>query len=660
MAQRPSTNPNLISPFHQNMLDRKPHLFESNGVPLAGTVNSQRPMTIRQGLNIMKAKLLKAVEFQQNGGTLPLPGSNNNNNNGFGNGGHQLGGMLNGSLGGGGSGRPIPRLGLGANGSGGGSGLNNQGFGQNLSSLSGNDVSREEPPFGPVDAVFTWVANTPEHAELRRQYLQMVSQSAPNTRQQVNVMNARQVQQGIRLRVNPQQQQNAQTKKANTVALADNGNNRYADHDELKYALRSIYKNAPWFRRIYLIVQDGQSPTWLIHTSDECPIPVYVVPHSMLYGEDYAPHLPTFNSQSIEAHLHRLPDLAEHFLYFNDDMMIANPMHWSTLWTAEGRPIYTMSGMVPTGPKISTMSKHQMAWINNGTILNKLFSSSRAEQREYPMHQACPMLKSSFEEIWALDGLRVYIEQTSAAKFRSTSDLYIVGFLVYWNIYKQKGIKNSAFRPSSMVSHFYHEVKDNSDPVQIFREVILRKPTLMCVNDMILKNRVLGLFLQTGFDVLFPEMCPAEVGHGEENNELLSIDDLNNGGGGGGGFGGMNLGSADGLHDLSSSLDGLNLGFPGQAPPQSFQQQRQQGQQFQQRQQQQPTQRQQPTQQQQQHINRTTLGPGHGLGGSNLRTSRPSGALKPANLMNASGSVGNLLNDNILQDPRLTSSGNRR
>ena len=34
--------------------------------------------------------------------------------------------------------------------------------------------------------------------------------------------------------------------------------------------------------------------------------------------------MPTFNSHTIELNLHRIPDLAEQFVYFNDDTVLLN------------------------------------------------------------------------------------------------------------------------------------------------------------------------------------------------------------------------------------------------------------------------------------------------------------------------------------------------
>ena len=60
---------------------------------------------------------------------------------------------------------------------------------------------------------------------------------------------------------------------------------------------------------------DGQVPPWL---NTEHP-KIRIVTH-----EEYIPHiyLPTFSSHCIELNLHRIPDLSEQFVYFNDDMFL--------------------------------------------------------------------------------------------------------------------------------------------------------------------------------------------------------------------------------------------------------------------------------------------------------------------------------------------------
>lgn len=92
--------------------------------------------------------------------------------------------------------------------------------------------------------------------------------------------------------------------------------NRYRDNMELKYSLRSIVKNAPWIRRVYLVT-DNQIPYWLnLNNGDK----LRIISHSDIFQNKS--HLPVFSSPAIESQLHRIPGLSRRFIYFNDDVML--------------------------------------------------------------------------------------------------------------------------------------------------------------------------------------------------------------------------------------------------------------------------------------------------------------------------------------------------
>lgn len=112
---------------------------------------------------------------------------------------------------------------------------------------------------------------------------------------------------------------------------AVNCDGRYADNDELKYSLRSIEKYAPWLRRIF-IVTDNQVPVWL----DTSNAKVRIVDHKEIMPDVC---LPCFNSAVIEHFLYRIPGLAEHFIYANDDMFINKPVTPETFFGKDGLPI---------------------------------------------------------------------------------------------------------------------------------------------------------------------------------------------------------------------------------------------------------------------------------------------------------------------------------
>jgi hypothetical protein len=93
---------------------------------------------------------------------------------------------------------------------------------------------------------------------------------------------------------------------------------RFRDNGELRYSMRSLVRFAPWLHRIFLVT-NGDVPAWLDRHSDR----VQVVTHAELF--DTTDDLPTFNSNAIEMHLHRIPGLSRKFLYLNDDVFFGRP-----------------------------------------------------------------------------------------------------------------------------------------------------------------------------------------------------------------------------------------------------------------------------------------------------------------------------------------------
>ncbi len=95
---------------------------------------------------------------------------------------------------------------------------------------------------------------------------------------------------------------------------------RFQNHDELKYSLRSVEHYIPWVRRIY-IVTDNQVPEWLNVSHPK----IKIIDHSVIFPKWVK--RPVFNSLLIEWFIHRIPGLAEHFIYFNDDMLILKSLN---------------------------------------------------------------------------------------------------------------------------------------------------------------------------------------------------------------------------------------------------------------------------------------------------------------------------------------------
>ena len=101
---------------------------------------------------------------------------------------------------------------------------------------------------------------------------------------------------------------------------------RFEEAGEILYCLRSLLRFAPFLRRIH-VVTDAQVPPAIARVREENPAwaeRIVVVDHHEVF-RDHEAMLPTFNSRSIEAVLHRIPELSERFIYLNDDVLLARP-----------------------------------------------------------------------------------------------------------------------------------------------------------------------------------------------------------------------------------------------------------------------------------------------------------------------------------------------
>jgi hypothetical protein len=118
---------------------------------------------------------------------------------------------------------------------------------------------------------------------------------------------------------------------------------RFRSRDELRYSLRSLDEFAPWVRHVHLVTDD-QVPNWLREDVEG----LTVVDHREIFRDPAA--LPTFNSHAIEAQLHRVPGLTEHFLYLNDDLFFARPVAPRTFFHGNGLPrFFLSSARIPWG-----------------------------------------------------------------------------------------------------------------------------------------------------------------------------------------------------------------------------------------------------------------------------------------------------------------------
>lgn len=110
---------------------------------------------------------------------------------------------------------------------------------------------------------------------------------------------------------------------------------RFGDCNEIEFCVASLLRYAPWIRRIH-IVSDAQTPAFLDRLRGT-PFEdrVRAVDHREIF-RDFEDRLPTFSSFAIECMMWRIPDLAERFIYFNDDFQLLRPVEVSDFFQDDG------------------------------------------------------------------------------------------------------------------------------------------------------------------------------------------------------------------------------------------------------------------------------------------------------------------------------------
>ena len=142
------------------------------------------------------------------------------------------------------------------------------------------------------------------------------------------------------------------THKPNVSGYCKATYNRHRNLHTFRFALRSWLRFMPWISNIWIVTD--RAPCWL----NESALPnIHVVLHREIWPDAVARRdLPTFNSQAIETHLHRISGLSERFIYFNDDMMVGKPLSSQNFFEGNAPVFSKLSDKYPpiesTAPKL--------------------------------------------------------------------------------------------------------------------------------------------------------------------------------------------------------------------------------------------------------------------------------------------------------------------
>lgn len=272
---------------------------------------------------------------------------------------------------------------------------------------------------------------------------------------------------------------------------------RYANNDELKFSLRSIEQHAPWIRKIF-IVTDNQTPDWLDTSNPR----VEIVDHSTILSPE---SLPCFNSCVIEHHLWKIPGLAEHFLYANDDMLLGREVKVQDFFTSEGMPIV----------RLTRKPFRKLRWFFRENVLRKplrnyskkIALAARLVEERFgvyftgmPHHNIDAYLKSDLRHV-AEEVLREEFLSNSRHKKRSDDDVQRVAFS-YIALAERRALLRYVTCKESMIVRI-HKSKD-------YAKFLKHRPTFFCMNDSEYANSQHRTTARAFLEKIFPQKSPFE------------------------------------------------------------------------------------------------------------------------------------------------------
>ena len=304
---------------------------------------------------------------------------------------------------------------------------------------------------------------------------------------------------------------------------SDDRDERYRDWDVLRYWFRAVENYTPWVNHIFFVTY-GHLPSWL-NTKNE---KLVIKNHSDFIPKKY---LPTFSSHAIELNLHRIKELSEHFVYFNDDMFVLRPSD-PELFFRNGLPCDTAVlnalcfDRIPGSKLLFMVPAYDMVLINSNFDKNKTIHEKRLNWfnpkygkdllrtialmpwKHFPgftlYHLPYSWNKSVLTEIWEKE--ETVLDETCSHKFRISSD--VNSWLVsYWQF------ASNRFYPRNPRVGTQISLKDSGNE-SVYEIIRKQKYSLCCINDAVVdpsKFEEIKDNLQRSFKTILPKKSSFEV-----------------------------------------------------------------------------------------------------------------------------------------------------
>lgn len=219
---------------------------------------------------------------------------------------------------------------------------------------------------------------------------------------------------------------------------------RFRECGELEYCLTSLLRFAPFLRKIF-IVTDNQYPQALERLQDSAlKQRIEIIDHRDIFrGFEHV--LPTFNSLSIETMLWRIPNLAEQFIYFNDDVMLLKPVTADDFFR-DGKPVLRVKNKLQSAYRLTKRVKQWLSTPPEPHNPGFKHSQEQAaqklglERRYFRLdHTPHPLKRSTFEQLFAAHP--DWFTQNIHYKLRHRAQFSPVALAYHWQLLQQSAVR---------------------------------------------------------------------------------------------------------------------------------------------------------------------------------------------------------------------------
>lgn len=301
--------------------------------------------------------------------------------------------------------------------------------------------------------------------------------------------------------------------------LNDKREERFRSWDNFHYWFRGVEKFAPWVDKVHFVTW-GHTPSWMNVDHPK----LNIVEHSDFIPEQY---LPTFNTRTIELNLHRIEELSEEYVLFNDDVFLIDQVY-EDMFFVNGKPC-DMSVIMPFG-----ISEYSKTILNDLLVVNKHFNIKESFKKKLSnwinikygkfnfsnlffllffkshslvfrnFHLALPSRKETLSLLWELEYGVMHKSSNSTFRNYDTVNNYVQR---YWDLTTNK------FHPIN-IEKIGRSFKANSENIEeLLKFIRCQKRPIVCVNDdvsfkdfEIIKNEINQVF-----ENLLPEKSKFEL-----------------------------------------------------------------------------------------------------------------------------------------------------